>query len=164
VSIHLSSSESNVRRAVLSCDAPGCPAQVEPPPAERWRSDADARSFARAHAAGWTVDVHAQTDYCPGHAERNATRAAEATVPRPTATVRDQAGQPLDRDEYAEHLRSLLTVDPKSTIDIWQATPAQIAVVAALLTELAGVYRGEKLGTLAHEIVVLLDRQLLNQG
>jgi len=34
---------------------------------------------------------------------------------------------------------------------------AQAAVAARLLDELAGVYRGEDLGALAHELAVLLD-------
>jgi hypothetical protein len=164
VSIHLSSGESNLRRAVLSCDAPGCPVQLEPPPAERWRSDADARSFARDHAVGWTCDVVAQTDYCPQHAELNATRAADAAAPRPTATARDGAGNPLNRDEYAEHLRALLTDGGRSTGDAPKATAAQVAVAACLLYELAGVYRGESLGALAHELAKLLDSQFPNQN
>jgi hypothetical protein len=40
---------------------------------------------------------------------------------------------------------------------------AQAAVVARLLDELAGVYRGESLGTLAHELSALLDRKLRDQ-
>jgi hypothetical protein len=160
VSIHLSNDKSNLRRAVLSCDAPACPAQLEPPPAERWRSDADARSFARDHAIDWTCDAAAQTDYCPQHAEPNATRAADAIVPRPTATVRDQAGNLLNRDQYAEHLRGLLTDGGRSTGDAPKATGAQVAVAARLLNELAGVYRGESLGALAQELAALLDSQL----
>lgn len=163
VSIHLSSGESNLRRAVLSCDAPGCPAQLEPPPAERWRSDADARSFARDHAVGWTCDAVAQTDHCPQHAELNATRAADAIAPRPTATVRDHAGKPLNRDAYAEHLRALLTDGGRSTGDTPQATAAQVAVAARLLSELAGVYRGESLGALAQDLAALLDSQFPDQ-
>jgi hypothetical protein len=159
VSIHLSSAESNLRRAVLSCDAAGCPVQLEPPPAERWRSDADARLFARDQAVGWTCDVVAQTDYCPQHADLHATRAADAVAPRPTATVRDQAGNALNRDEYAQHLRALLADGGLSTGNARHATAAQIAVAARLLNELAGVYRGESLGALAHELAVLLDSQ-----
>lgn len=137
--------------------------QLEPPPAERWRSDADARSIARDHAAGWTCDVAAQTDYCPHHAELNATRAADAIVPRPTATVRDHSGQPRNRDQYAEHLRALLTNGGRSTGDTPKATTAQVAVAARLLSELAGVYRGESLGALAQELAALLNSQLPTQ-
>jgi hypothetical protein len=137
--------------------------QLEPPPAERWRSDADARSFARDRAVGWTCDVSAQTDYCPHHAEPNATRAADAIVPRPTATVRDHAGQPRHRDQYAEHLRALLTDGGWSTGDAPKVTAAQVAVAARLLNELAGVYRGESLGALAQELAALLDSQLPTQ-
>ena len=36
-------------------------------------------------------------------------------------------------------------------------TAAQAAVAARLLDELAGVYRGESLGLLAHELSALLD-------
>lgn len=137
--------------------------QLEPPPAERWRSDADARSFARDRAVGWTCDVVAQTDHCPQHAELNATGAVDAIVSRPTATVRDHSGQPRNRDEYAEHLRALLTDGGRSTGDTPKATAAQVAVAARLLSELAGVYRGESLGELAQELATLLDSQLPTQ-
>lgn len=69
MSIHLSSGGGALRRVVLSCDMEGCPVQLEPPAAERWRSDSDARSSARDQAAGWTFDEVRQTDYCPEHAE-----------------------------------------------------------------------------------------------
>jgi hypothetical protein len=39
-------------------------------------------------------------------------------------------------------------------------TGAQGTVVARLLDELAGVYRGESLGALAHELSTLLDGKL----
>jgi hypothetical protein len=42
-------------------------------------------------------------------------------------------------------------------------TGAQAAVVARLLDELAGIYRGETLGTLARELSVLLDSLLEEQ-
>jgi hypothetical protein len=42
-------------------------------------------------------------------------------------------------------------------------TAAQAAIVARLLDELAGVYRGESLGTLAHELSALLDSKLRDQ-
>jgi hypothetical protein len=137
--------------------------QLEPPAAERWRSDADARSFARDHAVGWTCDEGAQTDYCPQHAGLNATRVADAIAPRPTATVRDQAGNPLNRDEYAEHLRALLMDGRRSAGESPKATAAHAAVAARLLSELAGVYRGESLGALAQEVAALLDSQFPTQ-
>jgi hypothetical protein len=77
--------------------------------------------------------------------------------PRPTATARDRAGNPLDRDQYAADLRSQLTDGSRSTGHPLMLTGAHAAVVAALLDELAGVYRGEALGTLARELSVLLD-------
>jgi hypothetical protein len=43
-------------------------------------------------------------------------------------------------------------------------TAAQAAVVARLLDELTGVYRGESLGTLAHELSVLLDGQTVERA
>jgi hypothetical protein len=80
-------------------------------------------------------------------------------APRPTATVRDRAGNPLNRDEYAVRLRARLTDGGRPTGHAL-LTAAQGAVVAQLLDELAGVYRGESLGALAHELSVLLDSQI----
>jgi hypothetical protein len=148
-----------LRRVVLSCDVAGCPVQLEPPPAERWRSDADARSWARDHAVGWTCDPVRQSDYCPEHAEFSTAPAADVVAPRPTATVRDRAGNPLNRDEYAVRLRARLTDGGGSTGHAL-LTAAQGAIVARLLDELAGVYRGESLATLAHELSVLIDSQI----
>jgi hypothetical protein len=144
VSIHLSRG-GTLRRVVLSCDVAGCPVQLEPPPIEAWRNDTDARSWARDHAAGWASDPVRQTDYCVEHAQFVTAPAAGDAPPRPTATVRDRSGNPLDRDEYAGRLRDRL------------ARGEQAAVAARLLDELAGVYRGESLGTLAQEISALLD-------
>lgn len=160
MSIHLSSERGALRRVVISCDVAGCPVQLEPPPTESWRSDSDARSWARDHAVGWTSDPIRQTDYCPEHAEFSTTPAAGVAPPRPTATVRDSAGNPLNRDEYAVRLRARLTDGGRSTGDALVLKAAQAAVVARLLDELAGVYRGESLGTLAQELSVLLDTQL----
>ena len=162
VSIHLSSERGALRRVVLSCDVAGCPIQLEPPPTESWRSDSDARSWARDHAVGWTSDPIRQTDYCPEHAEFSTVPVAGVVPPRPTATVRDSAGNPLNRDEYALSLRARLAESGRSTEDA-MLTAAQAAVAARLLAELAGVYRGESLGTLAHELSVLLDSQLGEQ-
>ena len=162
MSIHLSGGGGTLRRVVLSCDVAGCPVQLEPPAAERWRSDADARSWARDHAVGWTCDPVRQTDYCPEHAEFSTVPAADVVPPRPTATVRDRAGNPLNRDEYAVRLRARLT-DGVSTGHALTLTAAQAAVVARLLDELAGVYRDESLGTLAHELSVLINSQFGEQ-
>src|SRR6266508_3594526 len=163
VSIHLSSGGGMLRRVVLSCDVAGCPVQLEPPATERWRSDADAESWARDHAVGWTSDPVRQTDYCPEHAELSTVAAADVVPPRPTATVRDRAGNPLNRDEYAVRLRARLTDGGRSTGHAPMLTTVQAAVVARLLDELAGVYRGESLGTLAHELAVLLDSSSANR-
>jgi hypothetical protein len=143
----------------------GCPVQLEPPAAEQWRSDSDARSWARDHAVGWTCDSLRQTDYCPEHAEFSSSPTAGVVAPpaRPTATIRDRAGNPLDRDEYAERLRARLTEVGGSTGHPLTLIAAQAAVAARLLDELAGVYRGESLGELAHELSVLLDSQLDKQ-
>jgi hypothetical protein len=128
---------------------------LEPPAAERWRSDSDARSWAREQAVGWTFDADRQTDYCPEHAEFSTVPAPGEVAPRPTATARDQEGNPLNRDEYADRLRARLADGDRSPADA--LTAAQAAVAARLLDELAGVYRGESLGALASELSVLLD-------
>jgi len=60
-------------------------------------------------------------------------------------------------------LRARLTDGGRSTGDPLLLTAAQAAVVARLLDELAGVYRGESLGTLAQELSALLDTQLGEQ-
>jgi hypothetical protein len=163
VSIHLSGGRGTLRRVVLSCDVAGCPVQLEPPAAEQWRNDSDARSWARDHAVGWTFDPVRQTDYCPAHAEFSTVPAAGVVPPRPTATARDGAGNPLNRDEYAGRLRARLSDSAQSTGHTLMLTAAHAAVVARLLDELSGVYRGESLGALAHELSVLLDRQLGEQ-
>lgn len=144
------------RRLVLSCDVVGCPVQVEPPPAEAWRRDVDADAHARAHADGWTHDPVRGTDYCPEHAA-SSTPPAEGTVaPRPTATARDEAGDPLNRDDYAATLRVQLDeASPASTLPT-VLTRAQASVATRLLDELAGVYRGEALGSLAAEVAQTL--------
>ena len=162
MSIHLSIGGRTLRQVVLSCDVAGCPVQLEPPAAEQWRSDADARSWARDHAVGWTCDPLRQTDYCPEHAEFSKAAAAGVVAPRPTATVRDRAGNPLNRDEYAARLRAQLTEAGGSAGHALLTAP-QAAVVAGLLDEMAGVYRGESLGVLAHELSVLLNNQVGEQ-
>ena len=90
-------------------------------------------------------------------------RRAGLVAPRPTATVRDGAGNPLNRDEYAVRLRAQLTEAGRSTGHALLTTP-QAAVVAGLLDEMAGVYRGESLGVLAHELSVLLHNQVDEQA
>lgn len=163
MSIHLSSERGSVRRVVLSCDAAGCPVQLEPSAIERWRSDADALSFARSHAVGWTHDPVRQADYCLEHADLS-TALSDVVPPRPTAAARDKAGNPLNRDEYAVILRARLAEDGGSTERTTALTGAQVAVAISLLEELAGVYRGEDLGTLATELSVLLDGQVGKQA
>jgi hypothetical protein len=157
VSIHLSGGRGTLRRVVLSCDVAGCPVQLEPPPIEAWRSDTDARSWAREHATGWTADPIRQTDYCPEHARFSTAPAAGTAPPRPTAAARDHAGNPLNRDEYAEALRARLTDGGRPAGQPAMLTAAQAAVVAGLLAELAGVYRGESLGSLAREMSDVLE-------
>lgn len=159
MSIHLSRGGA-LRRVVLSCDVPGCPIQLEPPPIEAWRNDTDAQSWARDHAVGWTSDPLRRTDYCPGHAGFSQAPAAGEAPPRPTATVRDRAGNPLDRDEYTEHLRERLADGSLAAGRAVTLTAAQAAVAARLLEELAGVYRGEGLGALAHELSTAIDSRL----
>jgi hypothetical protein len=163
VSIHLSKGGA-LRRVVLSCDVAGCPIQVEPPATEAWRNDTDARSWAREHAVGWTSDPIRQTDYCPDHGQFREAPAVGDVLPRPTATVRDRSGNPLHRDEYAEALGKLLADGDRSAGRPLTLTAAQAAIVARLLDELAGVYRGESLGTLAKELSALLDRKRRDQG
>jgi hypothetical protein len=159
VSIHVSGGGSTLRRVVLSCDVAGCPVQVEPPAAERWRSDADAGSWARDHALGWTYDPVRRTDYCPQHAEFSAPPAPGTVAPRPSATVRDSAGNPVNRDEYAAQLRAQLGEASTTTGLPRMLTPAQADVIARLLDELAGVYRGEDLAALARELSQMLHSQ-----
>jgi hypothetical protein len=157
VSIHLSSGGGALRRVVISCDMTECQVQLEPPAAERWRSDADARSWARDHAVGWTFDPVRQTDYCPEHAEFSAGPAADVAPLRKPASVRARADNPLNRDEYAVRLRARLTDGGGPAGPTLTLTAAQAEVVARLLDELADLYRGESLGTLAHELSVRLD-------
>ena len=163
VSIHLSGGGATPRRIVLSCDVAGCPVQVEPSAAERWRSDADARSWARDHTVGWTHDPVRGTDYCPEHAAFSTPPATGAVAPRPSATVRDRAGNPVNRDDYAAQLRAQFGEGSQATGSPPVLTRAQADVVARLLDELAGVYRGEDLGTLAGELSQMLDSQLGGQ-
>jgi len=129
---------------------------MEPPAAESWRSDPDARSWAREHATGWTYVPLGQKDYCPAHAEHRNAVAADVAAPQPTAAARDYAGNPLRRDEYAARLRAQLAEGGRPTDTPFMLTSVQAVVVARLLDELAGVYRGEDLAALAHELSLLL--------
>lgn len=152
------------RRIVLSCDVAGCPVQVEPSAAERWRSDADAGAWARDHAEGWTYDPVRGTDYCPEHAELSTPPAPGTVLPRPSATARDRAGNPVNRDDYVAQLRAQLAEGPQAPASPPVLTRAQAGVAARLLDELAGVYRGEDLGALARDLSQLLDSRLAEQG
>lgn len=151
------------RRVLLSCDVAGCPVQLEPPAAERWRSDADALKLARAQAHGWRHDASGDADYCPEHAESSAAESG-GKAPRPTAAARDREGNPLDRDGYAARLREQLAGDGRPSGKAPGPTAAQSEVVARLLDELAGVYDGESLGALAGEQAALLRRQFGEQS
>ncbi len=163
VSIHLSGGGATPRRIVISCDVAGCPVQAEPSPAERWRSNVDATSWARDHAVGWTHDPVRGTDYCPDHAELSTPPASGAVAPRPSATARDRAGNPLNRDDYAAQLRARLDEGSRTAGSTVVLTGAQADVVVRLLDELAGVYRGEDLGSLAGDLCQMLESKLGDQ-
>lgn len=152
MSVHLSGGGAT-RRVVLSCDVAGCSVQAEPPAAERWRSNADALSWARSRAQGWTHDPGRGTDYCPTHAEFSTPPESGATPPRPTSAAKDSLGNPLDRDAFAGDLRSRLAAPDEGRVTL---TSGQAAVAAQLLHELASVYGGEELGVLAQEVAALL--------
>ena len=154
MSIHVSGGRSGPRRVVVSCDVAGCPVQTEPAAAESWRSDLDAISAARDNADGWARGPDSQTDYCPEHAGLAATGSTSRA--RPTAAARGTGGDPRDRDEYAAALRGKLAAAEGST-DPMARTAGQAAVIALLLDELAGVYRDEDLGRLAHELSHLMS-------
>jgi hypothetical protein len=115
-------------------------------------------SWARDHAVGWTADPIRRTDYCPEHAEFSIPPAVDVIRPRPTTVARDGAGNPLNRDDYASDLRARLTDGRLPTSSEPELTAVQASVVARLLDELAGIYRGESLGALAHELSGQLDR------
>jgi hypothetical protein len=89
-------------------------------------------------------------------------------MPRPTATARDRAGDPLNRDDYAARLRAQLDEGSLDEGSLAMGSPplltcAQADVVARLLDELAGVYRGEELGALAGALSQMIDSQLDEQ-
>ncbi len=153
MSIHVSGGGSARRKVVISCDVAGCLTQAEPAAAEAWRSDVDARSWARKQATGWTPGSDGRSDYCPAHA---ASAATGSVTPRLTSAARGPAGEPLDRDEYAVLLRDVLAGVRPTPGDPVMLTAAQASVTARLLAELADIYRGEDLGALAHEVAALL--------
>jgi hypothetical protein len=132
--------------------------------AEAWRRDADATIWARDHAIGWTYDPRRGTDYCPAHAAFSTPPAAGVVAPRPTATARDRAGNPLNRDDYAAQLRARLGEGSPTVGSSPVLTHGQAEAVARLLDELAGVYRGEDLGALAGALSRMIDNQLGAQG
>ena len=66
----------------------------------------------------------------------------------------------MNRDEYAVQLRRRLAEGGPAAGGQCMLTAAEAHVVARLLDELAGVYRGEKLGALARELSVLVDGHL----
>src|SRR6266508_3051985 len=80
------------------------------------------------------------------------------TTARPTATVQNLEGQPLDRNAYAADLRGRTDTDrlgPRLEL----LREGEATAVAALFDELAGVYPGEDLGELARELAVrIYDR------
>ena len=89
-----------------------------------------------------------------------------STPRRLTAMVRGTDGQPLERDEYAESLRVELELhggraggDALAERQL-RLSDGQAGVAAALLDELAGVYRDEDLGRLAREVAVILYDRL----
>lgn len=87
---------------------------------------------------------------------RQVTDWAPADV-RPTATITDTTGTPIDRDEYAASLETH-TLDRPGHRDV-KLTEGEIETIAALLDELAGVYPDEALGVLARRLAVrLYDR------
>jgi hypothetical protein len=77
--------------------------------------------------------------------------------------VRDRAGNPVNRDDYAAQLRTQLGEGAQTMGSPTVLTRAQADVLARLLDELAGVYKGEDLGTLASELSQMLDSQVGEQ-
>jgi hypothetical protein len=69
----------------------------------------------------------------------------------------------VNRDDYAAQLRARLGEGSQTTGSPPVLTRAEADVAARLLDELAGVYRGEDLGTLAGELSRMLDSQLGEQ-
>ena len=72
---------------------------------------------------------------------------------RVTATIRDTDNRPISRDDYASHLEARAELGrTEARLALLSEDEAQ--AVAALLDELAGVYRGEALGQLARSLAV----------
>jgi hypothetical protein len=63
-------------------------------------------------------------------------------------------GEPVDRDQYAAHLREVLEEDGGRGLPA--VSEAEARVIAGLLDELAAVYPGEALGRLARDVSVRL--------
>ena len=83
--------------------------------------------------------------------------------PRPSATARDRAGNPVNRDDYVAQLRRQLAEGSQAPAAPTMLSRVQAGVVARLLDELAGVYRGEDIGVLAGELSQLIDSRLAEQ-
>jgi hypothetical protein len=78
---------------------------------------------------------------------------------RLTATVRDLDNRPLDRDDYASHLEARAGRGlHDERMPLLSSEEGQ--AVAALLDELAGVYRNEDLGRLARTLAVRINDRL----
>ena len=90
-------------------------------------------------------------------------RTVEASHPDPTATRRDQSGNPRNRDEYAARLRAQLGQPGRPMRQPPLLTVAQADVVARLLDELAGIYARRGAGHSARELSMLLDSQIGEQ-
>ena len=81
------------------------------------------------------------------------------TPARVTATVRDFDNRPLDRDDYASHLEARAGRGLRDErLALLSSEEGQ--AVAALLDELAGVYRDEDLGRLARTLAVRINDRL----
>jgi hypothetical protein len=156
MTIDVSHAAGSLRRVVLSCDAPACANQLEPPAAEHWRSDVDARTWARNQATGWTHDPRGGTDHCPGHAGYRALAPVGVVTPAPAAP-RPALGSPRERDEYAARLDARLAGDGRTGGPRHILSTAQAEVVARLLDEFAARYPGERLGALVREMSALLN-------
>ena len=70
------------------------------------------------------------------------------------AGIADVDGRPVDRDAYAQDLQQRLDDERGGRRPI--LNDAETTVIAELLDELAAVYPGETLGTLARELSVRL--------
>lgn len=78
---------------------------------------------------------------------------------RPTASIRDCDGQPLDRDEYARLLQEQASEFPTDE-RLALLSEDEAVAVAALLYELHGVYADERLGRLACDLAARINARL----